>query len=347
MGRSTRAAHTRTRHRARPWARRRRSGGNATGSAVSVALGILAALAAAGCSGSKPAASVSSTMVKLVQNPWDASRLDAAIADILLTEQLKMTVTVTETDEYAQWAYLATGDEHACLEVWPSGHLSDMTNYVDTSRVENAGELGPVGKISWYVPNYLLTGNPGLSSYEYFTSPTNTAPFVTADSHGKGRLLSGDPTWTSYDADIIKNLNLDLDEVFTGSEDLELEALAKAYANRDAILLYLWTPHDALAKYELTPVQLPPYSDACYATVPTGGVNCDYPPDHLFKVVWPGLQAANPRAYQFLKAFTLTSEDQITLLNLVDNAGYSIVQAARWWVDQPANKLIWQAWIPR
>jgi glycine betaine/proline transport system substrate-binding protein len=302
-------------------------------------------MVAASCSaGTEP---TPSTKVKLVQNPWDASRLDVAIADILLTEQLGMTVTVTELGEYAQWAYLASGDEHACLEVWPSGHIEDAANYLQTARVENAGLLGPVGKISWYVPNYLLTGNPALASYEYFKSVANTAPFGTPETLPKGRLLSGDRSWTSYDADIIANLGLNLEEVFANSEQDELSILDQAYQNRDAILLYLWTPHAALAKYELTPVQLPAYSDACYATIPSGGVNCDYPPDHLFKVVWPGLQAANPRAYQFVKNFTLTSEDQITLLNLVDNAGYSIVQAARWWVDQPGNKVIWQTWIPK
>ena len=190
----------------------------------------------------------------------------------------------------------------------------------------------------------MLTGNPSVSAYPYFANPTNTVPFETAvtEPDGKGQLLSGDPTWTSYDKDIIKNLGLNLEEVFTGTEDSELEELDQAYQSRSPILLYLWTPHAALAKYELTPVQLPPYSDACYATIPTGGVNCDYPPDHLFKILWPGLKTANPRAYQFLQSFTLTSEDQIVLLNLVDNAGYSIVQAAQWWVAQPANKLLWQ-----
>jgi glycine betaine/proline transport system substrate-binding protein len=307
-----------------------------------------ASLALTACGGSSPAASTAPMTVKLVQNPWDASRLDVAIADILLTEQLKMTVTVTELGEYTQWPYLAAGDEDACLEVWPSGHPSDMTNYVDTAKVEDLGELGPVGKISWYVPNYLLTGNPAVSSYEYFADVANTVPFETAPTERdqKGTLLSGDSSWTSYDAQIIKNLGLNLEEVFAGSEDQELQELDEMYQSRSPILLYLWTPHAALAKYELTPVQLPPYSDACYATIPTNGVNCDYPTDHLYKVAWPGLKTKNPRAYALLKNFTLTSEDQITLLNLVDNAGNSIVQAAQWWVSQPANKLIWQKWIP-
>jgi glycine betaine/proline transport system substrate-binding protein len=108
--------------------------------------------------------------------------------------------------------------------------------------------------------------------------------------------------------------------------------------------MYLWTPHAALAKYELSPVALPPYSSTCYAKASSGGVACDYPPDQLFKIFWPGLATANPRAYAFLKSFTYTTQDQIALLNLVDNQSYSIQQAARWWITTHDE---WKAWIPK
>ncbi len=111
------------------------------------------------CGSSAPATS-STTSVKLVQNPWGASRLDAAIANILLTTQMGMSVTVSELDEFA-CTYFVSGDEDACLEVWPSGHTADIASYIDTGKVEDAGLLGPVGKISWYVPTCLSPATPG------------------------------------------------------------------------------------------------------------------------------------------------------------------------------------------
>ncbi len=271
---------------------------------------------AAGCSGSgagagAPASSGTTTTIKLVQNTWDASRLDVAVAGVLLTEELGLTVEVTEIDEFSQWPYFASGAEHACLEVWPSGHAADIAQYIATGEVENGGALGPVGKISWYVPTYLLTQTPGAATAEFFADPANTAPFATSQTGSKGQLLSGDPSWTSYDAEIIENLGLNLELVYAGTEEKELDVLAEAYENRRAILLYLWAPHAALVKYELTPVTLPPHTAACYAKIPTGGVDCDYPPDPLFKIFWPGLKVASPRAYQLLKNLTLTGIDQI------------------------------------
>jgi glycine betaine/proline transport system substrate-binding protein len=138
---------------------------------------------------------------------------------------------------------------------------------------------------------------------------------------------------------------LNLQVVTAGSEEAELAELDNVYNRRGAILLYLWSPHSALAKYDLSPVALPPYSDDCYAKAADGGVDCDYPADHLFKIMWPGLKTANPRVYQFLRNVTLQTKDQIALLGSVDNQGNTIAAAARTWID--TNKPTWQTWIPQ
>ena len=290
----------------------------------------------------------------LVQNPWDASRADVAIALNLLTTQMGMTVTFTEDDEYSQWPKIASGQYSACMEVWPSGHQADITEYIDTNKVENGGLLGPVGKISWYVPTYLLTAHPELASWQAYSNPATAQLFATAQTSPLGQFTNGDPTWTSYDSDIITNLMLDLKEVYLGSEAAELAFLDPIYNSRGYILMYLWTPDAALARYDLTAVQLPPYSAACYASVPDGGagVDCDYPADHLFKIFYPGLAAANPRAYQFLESFSYTTTDQINILAQVDsqmNAGLTdqaaVTAAAQWWIDN--NTATWKTWIPQ
>jgi glycine betaine/proline transport system substrate-binding protein len=357
-GRSSRGPGRRSAHRSA--ARGRREAAASRGSvmkslggfgAAGAAMIALALTAACSSSTAPPSGDVgdagttTSSVVKLVTSPWDASRINVAIAQILLTEQMGMTVQVTELDEFKQWDPLSTGDQHASLEVWPSGHAEDLKNYVDTGKVENGGTLGPVGKISWYVPTYMLTSYPQLSSWQSYKEVATTDLFKTPDTGNKGRFLSGDPSWVTYDADIIKNLNLNLQVVYAGSEQAELAELDAAYTKRGPMLMYLWVPHSALAKYDLTPVELPAYSDDCYAKAASGGVNCDYPADHLLKVFWPGLKDANPRAYSFLKAFSYTTKDQIALLGKISNEKATLDQAARGWIE--ANKTVWQGWIPK
>ena len=107
--------------------------------------------------------------------------------------------------------------------------------------------------------------------------------------------------------------------------------------------MYLWTPHWALTKYDLTEVALPPYSDACWAKAASGGIDCDYPPDQLFKIVWPGLATSAPSAYSFLTSFQYTTADQIALLTDVEGEGMSIDDAANAWIS--ANTALWQSWL--
>jgi glycine betaine/proline transport system substrate-binding protein len=155
--------------------------------------------------------------------------------------------------------------------------------------------------------------------------------------------VGGDPSWTQYDADIIRNNGLAFTVVYAGSEDEEIAWLDAAYAKRAPILMYMWTPQWALAKYDMTQVQLPPYSSACYAKAATHGIDCDYPADGLFKIGWPGLASYSPEAYAFFQKFQYTTADQIALLAEVHAGGKTIDDVARSWIDQ--NPSIWQAWI--
>ncbi len=284
-------------------------------------------------------------VIKLVSNPWSASELNIEVARIILTEELGYPVEVIQLDESTQWAALGNGDAHASLEVWPSGHAANRTTYIDELQVvEDGGLLGPVGKISWYAPDYVIEQNPALATWEGFQDPAQAAIFATAETGDKGQFLAGDPGWTQYDAEIIQNLGLNLQVVTAGSEEALLAALDAAVSRQEPILFYFWTPHSIHAKYDLTPVELPAYSEACYAEAGSGGVDCDYPPDELYKIFWSGLQEYAPEAYTLLKNFNYSTEDQIEMIAAVELDGQAIEEAARAWVE--ANEETWRAWLP-
>jgi glycine betaine/proline transport system substrate-binding protein len=90
---------------------------------------------------------------------------------------------------------------------------------------------------------------------------------------------------------------------------------------------------------------LPDHSEACYATAESGGVDCDYPADNLFKIFWPGLQAAAPDAYTLLQNMQYSTEDQISMIAAVELDGVSVEDAAQAWID--ANAAVWQSWLPQ
>ena len=291
------------------------------------------------------AASADKPAIKLVENPWSGSQVNVAVAKILLEEQMGYPVEIVTIDENAQWSALATGDLDASLEVWPSGHADNVALYIDEQKsVENGGLLGPVGEIGWFMPKYILGEHPELATWEGFKNPEVAALFSTAETGDKGQFLAGDQSWVQYDADIIENLELDFEVVTAGSEEALLAALDSAYSRQEPIIFYFWTPHSVHAQYELTQVELPPYSEECYAQAESGGIDCAYPSDDLFKIFSGQLQDKAPDAYQFLQNFNYSTEDQITMIAAVELDGKSPEEAARAWIEQ--SEATWQAWLP-
>ena len=281
--------------------------------------------------------------IKLAANPWDGSRVNVAVAKIVLEKELGYTVKIVDIDENGQFPALASGDLSATLEIWPSGHAKDYDDYIKTSKLEDIGKLGVVGKINWYVPKYVVDEHPELATWEGYQKAENAGMFKTAETGDAGQFLGGDPSFVQYDEAIIKNLGLNLKVVYAGSEQAILAALDAAYARKEPVLFYFWTPHAIHAKYDLVAVKLPDYSDACYGKAPDG-VDCDYPADILYKASWAGLKDAAPDAYAVLKNMNYSTEDQIAMLADIANNGKSVEDAAQGWVDQNQDK--WKAWLP-
>ena len=310
-----------------------------------VILALLPTLALLACGQPSGPSASDRPVVKLAICPWVASELNVVLARIILEEEMGYPVETVMVDGYAQGDALASGEVHASLEIWPSGLAESLERYVREGKgVEDGGLLGPVGKIAWYIPSYLLRSHPELATWHGWQDPANAALFAGPGSVGKGRFLAGDPSWVQYDEQIIRNLGLNLEVVRLGTEEAVLAALDEAYQREEPILLYFWTPHWAHSIYDLVPVELPPYSDECYAKRDQGGVDCDYPPDLLFKAFWSGLAGYAPDAYQFLKNMNYTNLDQIAMLASVQLDGKSTEEAARDWLAE--NEETWRAWLP-
>lgn len=291
------------------------------------------------------AASADKPTIRFAENPWSGSQVNVAVAKILLEKEMGYPVEIITIDENAQWPALASDDLDASLEVWPSGHAENVAQYIDEQHVvENAGLLGPVGVIGWFMPAYMLDEHPELATWEGFTNPEIAKLFSTAETGDKGQFLAGDPSWVQYDADIIKNLGLNFEVVTAGSEEAILAQLDSAYSRKEPLLFYFWTPHSVHAQFDLVQVELPPYSEECYAKADSGGVDCAYPSDDLFKIVSADLKDRVPDVYQFLKNFNYSTQDQITMIAAVELDGKSAEEAAQAWIDQ--NEDIWRAWIP-
>lgn len=278
--------------------------------------------------------------ITLVENPWPASELNVAVAKILIEEELGNPVEIVALDENAQWDAISSGDVDASLEVWPSGHTERIAEYInDLGTVENGGLLGPVGEIGWFVPKYVVDENPALATWEGYRDAA--ADFSSAETGDLGRFLGADPSWVQYDEQIISNLELPFQVVWTGSEDALLAEVTSAYSRQEPVLFYFYSPHALFQEYDLLQVELPTYSDECYAD--PAMVDCAYPKDELLKIFSAELEEKDADVYSFLSNMNYGSDAQIEMLAML-NEGMSVEEAAQAWVD--ANEDVWQDWLP-
>jgi glycine betaine/proline transport system substrate-binding protein len=285
--------------------------------------------------------------INLIVNPWTASRLNAEVAANIIEAELGNPVEITEVNENdAMFTGMADGTLDAVLEIWPSGVTDAETAYFDDGTVVDIGELGAVGKIGWFVPQYVIDEHPELATWEGFQDPALAALFATPETGENGRFLGTDPSYSQYDEQIIANLELPLQVVFSGSEPATVAEVDARVAAQEPIVLYWWTPTAAVAAYDLVNVTLPEYSEECGASAAAGdgGVDCDYPEDVLFKAASGMLEEKDAAVFEFLQNFTITTDDQLEMLPSVEIDGEDPADVAAEWVS--THEDTWSGWLP-
>ncbi|GII27171.1 ABC transporter substrate-binding protein [Planotetraspora mira] len=301
------------------------------------------ALAMTGCSGSSenaggPSAGASGT-VRLAINPWIGYEASAAVVEYLLVHQLGYKVERVESAEAESWKGFENGKVDAILENW--AHPELKKEYIDEKKVAlTAGEDGNKGVIGWYVPEWMVKQYPDITDYHKLV--TYKSLFQTEKSGNLGQFLAGDPSYVTNDDALIKNLNLPYKVVYAGSEDALIKAAQDADKNKKPLLMYFYEPQWLFSQLKLVKINLPPYSIGCDAN--PAKVACDYPPYLLDKIVSKKFAAEGGKAYELIKNFVWTNDDQNAVAYDMAVGKLSAQAAAQKWVEQ--NKIVWQDWIP-
>jgi glycine betaine/proline transport system substrate-binding protein len=296
------------------------------------------AAAAKGAASASPAGGAGT--VKIAINPWVGYEASAHVVAYLLKTELGYTVELPEIKEQLSWEGFETGAVDVIIENW--GHPDLKKQYIDEKKVaQAAGSTGNKGVIGWYIPKWMADKHPDITDSKNLNKYAEL--FKTSESGGKGQLLFGDPSYVSNEDALIKNLKLDLKVVTGGSEAALIKSAQQAQEQQKPLLFYFWDPHWLFSKTELVRVNLPAHTEGCDADPKK--VACDYAELDLDKIVSTKFAQSGGKAYQLVKNFTWTNEDQNAVANDMTNNGMSGEDAAKKWIE--ANSAKWQAWIPQ
>jgi len=302
------------------------------------------ALALAGCGGQKvgedkpAAAGKDCGTFNLTVSPWVGYEANAAVVSYVATKDLGCKVVKKDLKEEIAWQGFSTGEVDVNLENW--GHEDLKKKYITDDKVAvEAGSTGVKGIIGWYVPPWMAAKYPDITDWKNLNK--YAALFKTSESGGKGQLLDGDPSYVTNDEALVKNLSLNYKVVQSGSETALIQAFRDAEKNKRPLLAYFYEPQWFFNEVKLVKVNLPAYTAGCDA-VPAK-VACDYPPYDLDKIVSKKFADSGSPAYDLVKNFQWTNEDQNAVARMIAVDKLTPDQAAEKWVKANESKV--NAWL--
>lgn len=305
--------------------------------------GVLTAVAlamTAGCGGEKvgsqeqPAGGKECGSFNLAVSPWVGYEANAAVVAYVATKDLGCNVVKKNLKEEIAWQGFATGEVDVNLENW--GHEDLKKKYIETDKVAvAAGSTGVKGVIGWYVPPWMAEKYPDITDWKNLNK--YAALFKTSESGGKGQLLDGDPSYVTNDEALVKNLNLNYKVVQSGSETALIQAFRDAEKNKRPLLAYFYEPQWFFNELKLVKINLPAYKPGCDAD--PAKVACDYPPYDLDKIVSKKFADSGSPAYDLVKNFQWTNEDQNAVARMIAVDKLTPDQAAEKWVKDNQSKV--------
>lgn len=306
---------------------------------------ILSVAAAALLAATPALAQESTDPIKLTLHDWSGQLITTTLMGEVLKEA-GYNVEYVQADYIAQFAGLKTGDLHVAMEIWETTGREAMDEATASGKVINQGETGMIAIEEWWYPAYMEERCPGLPNWEALKECADA--FSTPETAPLGRYLGGPVTWGGFDEERVEALGLDFEVIHAGTDAALFAELESAYQRQDPIMLWIYSPHWAPAKYDGKFVKFPEYSPECYAD-PSVGMNpdaaydCGKPTGPIWKVSWAGLDDKWPNAGKAIRNFDIDNDAMGAMVADVDLNGKSVDETVAAWMA--GNKDVWSTWI--
>jgi len=280
--------------------------------------------------------------IKLAINEWTSQHITTHIAGQML-QAAGYNVEYITAGYQNMWQAVADGQLDAALEIYESNVTEQYRQLQRTGKVEDLGELGFAAREGFVYPAHVEKLCPGLPDWQALKKCA--AVFASAETLPNGRLLDYPGEWGTPGADRLKALSLPFKAVPAGSEGALVTEFRASSERKTPLLAVFWSPHWAIAAYDLKYVALPEgtpecYEDPAYGPNPNVTGDCDFLPTRVFKAAWPGVKEQWPAAYQIMKNFQLSIDQQQTLMGKVDVDGRPAEEVTLEWFK--TNEATWK-----
>ena len=283
--------------------------------------------------------------IKLTLHDWTGQLVTTNI----MAEVLKKggyNVELVPADYIAQFAGLQTGDLHVAMEMWETTGRDAIDEYTADGRVVNVVSTGMDAIEEWWYPTYMKEKCPGLPNWEALNDCAEA--FSIPETAPKGRYLGGPVTWGGFDDERVEALELDWEVIHAGTDAALFAELESAYQREAPIMLWVYAPHWAPAKFEGEWVDFPAYTSECYndpswGSNPNLAYDCGKPRGPIWKVASSLLKEKWPGAYNAVESFNINNDEMGNMVAAVDLDGNSVEAVVADWMSK--NEARWSTWI--
>jgi len=316
---------------------------------AALALAAVAALAvSASALAGGSARSASCGTVTLDENAWAGATANVYVIKYVLEKNLGCTVNIEKLPESTPlFQAMADGKVDVVSEDWNNIDLKVNQKYIKSGTLLNLGSNGVIGHIGWYIPTYLMQKYPQFKTWQGLKGKEDI--FKSPESGSQGMFLGGDPSYVQKDAQLIKQLGLNLKFVSVGAEPAQVARWTQAYKQKKPILFYWYTPQYLNKAYQLSEIKLPPRGKNCVDSYsPKLGSNwniyrCAYGQTIIDKVMTSKFAKSGSPAVSVIKRWKWTADDQNYVANLIAGQHMDPAKAAEQWVKANPGKV--KAWL--
>jgi glycine betaine/proline transport system substrate-binding protein len=283
--------------------------------------------------------------IKLTIHDWTGQHVTTHIMGEVL-KKAGNNIEYVQADYIAQFAGLQTGDLHVAMEMWETTGKEAMDASLNTGKTVDLGETGMDAKEEWWYPSYMKEKCPGLPDWKALNKCAEA--FSTPETAPKGRYVGGPVTWAGFDDERVEALGLDFEVIHAGTEAAMFAELESAYQRKAPVLLWVYAPHWAVAKFDGEWVEFPEYTPECYSdpkwgTNPNMAYDCGKPFGWIKKVGWKDGEKKWPNAYKAVRNFNIDNKEMGAMISAIDLDGKKLDDVVADWMNK--NESRWKAWI--
>lgn len=289
--------------------------------------------------------------VIFVDFSWDSVQVHNRIAGFILEHGYGFTVDYFFADTVPGLLALERGDAHLTMEIWRDNIAEAWQRGIERGRYAELGRNFPDAPQGWYVPTYLIEGDPerGIEPLAPdLRSVTDLARywelFRDPESPGKGRFYNAPPGWVVHDHNLDKLRAYGLLDFFVpfepGSDAALVASMVAAYQRGEPWVGYYWEPTWVMGLYDMTLLEEPPYSDQCWETTKA----CAFKPAEVLIGANARWLQEHPEVEAFLRNYETTLAQNNDVLAYMNRANATAEQAARYFLRTYED--VWQAWVP-